>query len=313
MGDLAAQYRPKTLNDIYGQDKITSFFKSVISNADTAPHYFLISGPFGTGKTCVCRAFANDLLGSLSAPNYLEIDSGEKALQSNFSMIRDLLFQEVSGWKVAVLDEAHLISESAQSQLLKIVEDYYGKLILFFATTEPHMLLDTLRSRLHHFSLSLFSEEQLKEYAQSVLVLEGQTISDQALSLAALNSQGHMRNMLKQCELILFQGEESYLSMYSSVFKEIMVFFTDFSVPDKTSVENLARWHPSELKSLVSYFFREDVINPEGRCKDAIPRHMIPRLFASYLRLVGLVKDPEDYYSAILVFRQQLQSVRKAT
>ena len=309
--DLTSKYRPQNLNDIYGQEKIVSFFRSVLNNIDNAPHYYLISGPWGTGKTVLCRAFAQDLLGSLSAPNYLEIDSGEKVLQTNFDSIKSLLFQEVSGYKVAVLDEAHLVGENSQSQLLKIVEDYYGPLVLFFATTDPHLMLDTLRSRLHHFSLSLFSEEQLKEYAKGILVKEGKVVSDGALGLAALNSQGHMRNMLKQVELILFQGEESYLSFYASILKEIVVFFTDFSIDDKKSVENLSRWHPSELRSLMGYFFREDIINPNGRYVGAVPRHLVPRCFANYLRLLGLVKEPDDFFSAILVFRQQLQALRK--
>jgi len=308
--DLTSRYRPSTLNDIYGQDKIVSFFKSVITNIDTAPHYFLLSGAYGTGKTAIVRAFARDLLGSLNAPNYIEVDSGEKVLQTNFDAIKNILFQEVPGYKVAVLDESHLVEPKAQEQLLKIVEDYYGKLILFFATTEPHKMMDTLRSRLHHFSLSLFTDEQLVEYAKTILQKENKVVSDQALSLAALNSQGHMRNMLKQVELILFQGEADFLQFYASILREIKTFFSDFSVADKSSVEALSRWHPAELRVLMGYFFRQSIINPEGDCKDVIARHIVPKLFATYLRLLGLVKEPDDFFSAIFVFRQQLRSLR---
>ena len=308
--DLTSKYRPSTLNEIYGQDRIVSFFKSVIANVDTAPHYFLLSGAYGVGKTALVRAFARDLLGSLNAPNYVEIDSGEKILQTNFDAIKNILFQEVQGYKVAVLDESHLVEVKAQEQLLKIVEDYYGKLILFFATTEPHKMMDTLRSRLHHFSLSLFSNEQLIEYAKFVLQKEGKSISDQALSLAALNSQGHMRNMIMQVGLILFQGEESFLQSYASILKGIQLFFTDFSLSDQASVEALARWHPAELHSLAGYFFRHNIINSDGDYKDIVPRHLIPKLFATYLRLFGLVKEPDDFFSALLVFRQQLRALR---
>jgi DNA polymerase-3 subunit gamma/tau len=309
--DLTSKYRPSTLSEIYGQDRIVSFFKSVIANVDTAPHYFLLSGAYGTGKTAIVRAFARDLLGSLNAPNYVEIDSGEKILQTNFDAIKNILFQEVPGYKVAVLDESHLVEVKAQEQLLKVVEDYYGKLILFFATTEPHKMMDTLRSRLHHFSLALFSDVQLIEYAKFVLEKEGKSISDQALSLAALNSQGHMRNMIMQVDLILFQGEEDFLQSYASVLKGIKLFFTDFSLADQASVEALARWHPAELRSLMGHFFRQSIINPDGENKDTVPRHLVPKLFASYLRLFGLVKEPDDFFSASLVFRQQLRALKR--
>jgi replication-associated recombination protein RarA len=305
---LTEKYRPKTLDEVYGQDKVTSFFKSVIRHIDNAPRYFLISGAFGTGKTCVVRSFAHDLLGTSAAPYYLEVDSGEKSLQSNFESLRNLIFQEVGGFKVVVLDEGHLIAPKVQEQLLKVVEDYYGPLVLFFATTAPHLLLDTLRSRLHHFSLSTFTADQLKDYALGILEKEGKAVSDRALSLAALNAQGHMRNMVQQLELILFQGEEEYLESYSSVFRGIESYFTNFSLGDKESVDALLRFHPAELRALMMYFFREDIINPQGRFKDIVPRHLVPKYFANFMRLIGLVREEDDYFSAILIFRQSLRA-----
>ena len=307
---LDTKYRPSDLNSIYGQEKVVSFFKSVLKNVGSAPHYYLISGSFGTGKSTLARAFARDLLGSLSPPSYIEIDSGEKSLQNNFEAIKNIMFQDIGSYKVVTLDESGLLPENSQQQLLKIVEDYYGPLVLFFCTTDPHKMLGPLRSRLHHFSLSLFSEEQLKEYGRWILEQEKAVVSDQVLSMAALNAQGHMRNMVKQLELALFQGEEEYLSFYASILREIVAFFVDFSINDKVSVENMSRWHPSELRSLMGYFFREDIINPDGKYKDAIPRHLVPKCFAAYLRLMGLVKNPDDFFSAILVFRSQLRALR---
>lgn len=312
MLNLAEKYRPRHLGDIYGQEKTVSFFKSVIKHLDGSPRYFLISGSWGVGKTVLCRAFAQDLLGSLDPPYYLEIDSGEKRLQSDFDSLKDLMFQDVGGHKIVVLDECHLICEASQSQLLKIVEDYYGPLFVFFATTDPHLVLPTLRSRLHHFSLSTFTPEQLKEYSASLLVKEGLQVSGKALSMAAINAQGHMRDMVKQLELMAFQGEAEYLQFYDSAFRRIESFFADFSIGDKESVEGLSRFHPSELRSLIAWFFREEVINPGGGHKGLIPRHLVPKCFASYLRLMGLAGEPDDVFSALLVFRLQLRELARS-
>jgi DNA polymerase III delta prime subunit len=297
------------LSDIYGQDKVVGFFKSVIKNVDNAPRYFLISGPFGCGKSTLCRAFARDLLGSLADPVYVEVDSGEKYVQENFDVLKAILFREIGCLKVVVLDEAHLLQPLVSQQLLKVVEDYYGPLFMFLATTEPQLLPETLRSRMHHFALSAFTMEQCKEYATGLLEKEGVVISDRALSLAALNAQGHLRTMVKQVELALFQGEEAYLESYSSIFKGIESYFTDFSLDDKQSVEALLRYHPAELRSLVGYFFREDIINPSGRFASVYPRNVVPGAFANYLRLSGLAVEANDYFSVLLIFRCQLRSI----
>jgi replication-associated recombination protein RarA len=299
------------LSDIYGQDKVVSFFKSVIKNVGNSPRYFLVSGPLGCGKTTLCRAFARDLLGSLAEPFYVEVDSGEKYVQENFDILKAILFREVGGLKVVVLDEAHLLESLVSQQLLKVVEDYYGPLFLFLATTEPQLLPETRRSRTHHFALSAFTMEQCKEYAVGLLEREGVSVSDRALSLAAINAQGHLRSMVKQVELVLFEGEETYLDSYSSIFRGIENFFTDFGLGDKDAVDALLRYHPSELRSLVGYFFREDIINPAGRFAAVYPRNVVPGAFANYLRLSGLVGEPDDYFSVLLVFRQQLRSLRK--
>jgi hypothetical protein len=117
--------------------------------------------------------------------------------------------------------------------------------------------------------------------------------------------------MVKQVELILFQGEGVYLDSYSSVFKGIEAYFTDFGLEDKQVVEALLRYHPSELRSLVTYFFREDIISPSGRFASVFPRNVIPSAFANYLRLSGLAAEPDEYFSVLLVFRIQLRGLKK--
>jgi replication-associated recombination protein RarA len=309
--DLSNKYRPVHLKDLYGQDDVRAYFQSVVKKFNDAPHYFLISGGYGVGKTCIARAFAMDLVGSLSLPVYMEIDSAEKALQSNFDRLKDIIFQEIGRPKVVVLDECHLLGESVESQLLKIVEDYYGPLVIIFCTTDPELMTDTLRSRLQQFSLSLFTMDQCREYAKGILSLEGFDVSDKALSIAAVNAQGHLRSMVKQLEQIVFMGESAYLESYSSVLQGIESFFTNFSIDDKTSVEALCRYHPAELRSLFMYFLREDIINPSGRFAQIYPRNVVPALFANYLRLSGLIKEPDDFFSVLLVVRQQLRGVAK--
>jgi hypothetical protein len=152
--------------------------------------------------------------------------------------------------------------------------------------------------------------DQLRDYGLTLLGNEGKTVSDKALGLAALNARGHMRDFVKQLELIFFQGEEDYLQSYFTVFRAIESYFLDFSLGDKESVEVLARYPAPELRSLVGYFLREDVINPAGRFSSLLSRDLVPKFFANYLRLCGLVKESDDYFSVLLLLRQQLKALR---
>lgn len=262
-------------------------------------------------NTTIAKAFAATLIGEnyRSTPNYIEIDSSEKKLQDNFDTVKDLIFQEVPGWKVVCVDECHLLPMEAQQQFLKILEDYVGPIFVFFCSTDPQLMFPPLLSRLHKFEISTFTAEQCKEYGKWVLEQEKLNISDKALSIAALNSQGHMRDMLKQCELILFQGEASYLENFSSIWKSISeYFFSDKTV--EQLVNALEAHHPIQLRKYFTYFFREELLNPASpHYGKGYPVAVLPKLFMNYCKLLGNVKDADDFFSFLYVFRQVLASV----
>lgn len=276
--NLCDTYRPKTLSDVYGQTSTVSFFKSVVAHPEEAPRYFYLEGGFGVGKSTIARAFACSLIGPdyFNSPNYIEIDSSEKRIAENFDYIKDLIFQEVPGWKVVLIDECHLLASSCVQMFLKILEDYTGKLFILFASTETQLMFPPLLSRLHTFSLELFTPEQCIDYAKKILAKEVErlnaegdsnsaltvsSISDRALTVAALNSQGHLRSMLKQVEIILFQGEQYYLDTFS----QSWTFLEDYFFGSTSTAELVPKFygfHPVLLKANFAYYFRDQVLNP---------------------------------------------------
>lgn len=309
--DLCSKYRPKSLKDLYGQERVASFFRSVMRRPEEAPRYYLIQGPFGTGKTSLVRAFAHDFIGEgfMSTPNYMEIDSSERRVSEDFDVMKEFIFQQVRGWKVVVIDEAHLLSPSASQRLLKVFEDFIGSIFIFLCTTNPELMFPPLLSRLHSFSLSLFTPEQCIEYAKQVLAREGLSISDRALSVAALNSQGHLRTVVKQCELILFQGEEYYLSSVSTVWSLLEdYFFSDADTADL--VQRMYSFHPSELRSYFSYYFRDQVLNPKGKHGGEWPAATALKIYAKYLQLTAYMREAEDFFSFLYCFRPVVDAAR---
>lgn len=331
--NLCDKYRPKALKDIYGQDSVVSYFRSVINKPEEAPRYYYIEGGFGCGKTTLVRSFAFDLLGEnfKNTPNYIEIDSSEKQIQDNFEVVKQLIFQEVPGWKVVLIDEAHLLPDSVIQQMLKVHEDYTGNLFIFYCSTETQLMFPPLLSRLHKFSLQLFTPEQCKEYGRRVLVQEATeiqnsaestseqlemaqklvNISDKALTLAALNSQGHLRTMVKNIELILFQGEEYFLQAFSSVWKSFDEYFFS-NKPASEVVPTMYSFHPVSLASQFSYYFRDQILNPKAPKYNTIyPVNLLPKLFAKYLQLSADIKQPDDFYSFLYAYALILEVCKK--
>lgn len=330
--NLCDTYRPKSLKDVYGQDSVTYFFRSVVNNPEESPRYYLLQGGFGCGKTTISRCVAHDLLGPdyKNSPNYIEIDSSEKAIAENFDTIRDLIFQDVPGWKVVLIDESHLLPEQVSQKLLKVLEDYVGKLFIFFATTNPEKMFPPLLSRVHKFTLTTFTPEQCKEYGKKIILNEANkltressdpasetyqkaqkllSISDRALSVAALNCQGHLRDMLKQCEVILFQGEDYYLKSFSTAWSLIEDYF--FGNDRANTVQKMYTIHPTQLKQFFSYYFRDQILNPNSeKYGKLFPANLLPKVFAKYLQLTAHIKDADDFFSFLYVFATILEAVK---
>lgn len=289
-------------------------------------HQFVAQG-IVNHNTTVVRAFAASLLGPdfQRTPNYIEIDSSEKRVAENFEYIKDLIFQEVPGWKVVLFDEAHLLPTTCIQQFLKILEDYTGNLFIFFASTETQMMFPPLLSRLLCFSLQLFTPEQCVAYASNVIQKEVARLNEEgnadealklanitptALNVAAQNSQGHLRSMLKQVEIIIFQGEKFYLEAYSKVWTLLEDYFYG-STSATDLIPQFYAFHPTLLRSNFSYYFRDQVLNPSCSHYGKIyPAPLLPKLFQKYLQLIGLVKSDADLFTFLYAYRQILEAVR---
>jgi DNA polymerase III subunit gamma/tau len=210
----ATRRRPQTLKQLVGQEFVVSTIENSINQGQIA-HAYLFSGPRGTGKTSSARILAKSLNcqeGPTAepcgkCPNCLEITRGNSldvieidgASNTGVNDIREIKDEVLfapsnSRYKVYIIDEVHMLSNSAFNALLKTIEEPPPYIIFIFATTEIHKVPATIRSRCQQFNFRLFSLDTVKEQLSLACVEMGVKYEDDALLWIAKEGTGSMRD-----------------------------------------------------------------------------------------------------------------------
>ena len=150
---LYRKYRPTAFKEVKGQDAVVEVLKKTIEKNKLSNAY-LFYGSRGTGKTTIARIFAKDI-----GVDEIDIHEIDAASHTSVDDIRDInessrILPIKSGYKVYILDEAHMLSKSAFNAFLKTLEEPSSHTIFILATTEQEKLPDTIISRCQTFSLN---------------------------------------------------------------------------------------------------------------------------------------------------------------
>lgn len=222
----ARKYRPGTFDDVIGQSHVVQTLMNSIATKRIA-HAFLFSGTRGVGKTTVARILAKALnceRGPTGTPcntcancqeitqgtsvDVVEIDGASNTSVDDVREIREnVKFTPFRGqYRVYIIDEVHMLSNSAFNALLKTLEEPPAHVVFIFATTEIHKIPATILSRCQHYNFRRISKAEIVQRLRHVADQDGLTIEDRSLMALARASEGSMRDGLSLLDQIIAFG-----------------------------------------------------------------------------------------------------------
>lgn len=230
---LYRKFRPKTFDEVKGQDAIVTTLKNQIKNERTS-HAYLFCGTRGTGKTSIAKIFAravnceSPVDGSPcgecatcksilegSSMNVIEMDAASNNSVDNIRQIVDeVSYSPTEGkYKVYIIDEAHMLSPGAFNALLKTLEEPPSYVIFILATTEVQKLPITILSRCQRYDFRRISIDDLAARIKELTDIENVAVEEKAVRYIAKTADGSMRDalsLLDQCIAFYFNQELTY-------------------------------------------------------------------------------------------------------
>lgn len=199
---LYRKYRPTSLDDVVGQEQITTSLQNALKQGKIS-HAYLFIGPRGTGKTSVARIFAHAInnFDYQLEDNYLDIVEIDAASNTGVDNIRELREKAIIAptkgkYKVYIIDEVHMLTKSAANALLKTLEEPPEHVVFIMATTDAYKVPITISSRTQVHTFRLADAETMKQHLKKIADAEKIPIEDSALDIVVRRGGGSFRDSL---------------------------------------------------------------------------------------------------------------------
>lgn len=231
---LYRKYRPRTFDDVVGQEHITSILQNQISTGHTS-HAYLFTGTRGTGKTTCAKILARALncehpvngnpcgecfsckgIENSSILDVVELDAASNNGVDNVRALRDEAVYSPAAVRkrVYIIDEVHMLTTQAFNALLKIMEEPPEHLVFILATTELHKVPATVLSRCQRYAFRRIGTQDIINRLAYVAEKENMQVTRGACELIARMSDGAMRDalsLLDQCATGALMIDEQYV------------------------------------------------------------------------------------------------------
>ena len=213
---LYRKYRPKSFDDVYGQDHVTQTLRNEL-RLNRVHHAYLFTGSRGTGKT-TCAKILSKAVNCLDirdgdpcgeCANCRGIDSGEildvvemdaasnRGIDDIRAIIDEVAFAPARAkYRVYIIDEVHMLSRDAWNALLKTLEEPPAHVVFILATTEVNKIPETILSRCQRFDFHRISPADISERLHEIAAKESVSLTDEAALLIAVIADGAMRDAI---------------------------------------------------------------------------------------------------------------------
>lgn len=332
---LYRKYRPKTLQEIVGQEHIKKSLANAIS-LNKISHAYLFTGPRGTGKTSIARILAKslncqegptltpcnkcpsclDIMNSVPI-DVIEIDAASnRSVEDAQNIIEKIQYVPVNGkFKIYIIDEVHMLTNHAFNALLKTLEEPPENVIFILATTEPQKVLETITSRCQRFDFRRITTEDIISHLKYVAKEEKINIEDDALFTIAKNAAGGMRDslalldqvsVLDSSKTITTEDINSLLGRLSfdllyNLAEKIIESKPQDAIEDLEKIYNSGNEPTQILVNLLGYFKNLLIVK---NCKDAKLVMDLTQLNESQLNALKIQSENIDTHQVVFLIER---------
>ena len=223
---LYREWRPKTFNDVVGQEHITTTLKNQILNHRIA-HAYLFCGTRGTGKTSTAKVFAKalnclnlqdgepcnecEMCRKINEGLAIDVTELDAASNNGVDKIRDIIDDvkyppQEAKYKVYIMYEVHMLSAGAVNAFLKTLEEPPNNVIFILATTDPQKLPITILSRCQRFDFKRINNNEITARLRKIVDDQNVLADERSLNLIARVSDGAMRDSLSILDQAISMG-----------------------------------------------------------------------------------------------------------
>ena len=310
---LYRKYRSKTFDEIVGQKHITQSLINQINNNQVG-HAYLFTGTRGTGKTSIAKIFAKaincltpingspcnkcEVCRSLNEGGNVDVFEIDAASNNRVDEIRELRekvkYPPVTcRYKVYIIDEVHMLTDSAFNALLKTLEEPPEHVVFILATTEVQKLPATILSRCMRFDFKLLSCEELENHIKFIFNDSGIKYEDEAVSIIARLGAGSVRDSLSIADMCVAYSNKNVT--YSSAVEAI-------GLTDRQTLKNLSSAILSGNEGDVL-----STIDATAKCGKNMTQ--LSKDLTGYIRDILVTKTCKDYSSILKLPKDQLEDL----